>query len=138
MHHPVASGHNRSSLDWRIIDGRRGPNRLDARRRRLLKGISQGMTIAESGAHAGYVHRQAAHRAFKSTQLWLPQAIEGAGYPVDKMLTELVEKLRAQMEAKEIRYFKYRGVVTEIHEDPANNIQLRAARELAKLLGLYS
>lgn len=33
------------------------------------------------------------------------------------MLTELVEKLRNKMEAKKIRNFKYRGVITEIHVD---------------------
>jgi len=78
----------------RIIRGKRGPNRLDARRRRLLTGINRGMTISEAGKHAGYVHRQAAHRAFRSIQLWIPQALEGAGYSVDKVLTELFEKLR--------------------------------------------
>ena len=134
MHQQVANGcETRAWHDPR----RRGPNRLDARRRRLLKGISQGMTIAEAGAQAGYVHRQAAHRAFKSIQLWLPQALEGAGYPVDKMLTELVEKLRDQMEAKKTRFFKYKGVVTDVREVPAHNIQLRAITELFKLLGLY-
>lgn len=137
MRHQVASGHCRSSSDWRITHGRRGPNRLDARRRRLLRGISRGMTITEAGVRAGYVHRQAAHRAFKSIQLWIPQALEGAGYSVDEMLTELIEKVREQMEAKKTRFFKYRGVVTDVREAPAHNIQLRAVTELFKLLGLY-
>src|ERR1035438_289842 len=126
--------------DWmcgspeRRVTRKRRLRRLDVRRRNLIKGISQGMSIADAGAHAGYKHRQAAHRAFRSIQLWVPQALEDAGYPVDKVLTELVEKLHDQMEAKKIRFFKYRGVVTEIREVEAHSVQLRAARELAKLL----
>lgn len=59
------------------------------------------------------------------------------GYSVDKVLTELFDKLRDQMEAKKTRFFKYRGVVTEIREVEAHDIQLRAAVELCKLMGLY-
>jgi len=95
------------------------------------------MTISEAGKHAGYVHRQAAHRAFRSIQLWIPQALEGAGYSVDKVLTELFEKLHSQLEAKETKFFKHRGVVRETREVEAHRVQLRAACELAKLLGLF-
>ena len=113
-----------SSPEQRFAARKRRLKRLDTRRRRLLTGISRGMTISEAGKHAGYMHRQAAHRAFSSIQLWIPQALEGAGYPVDKLLTELVEKLHDPMEAKKIRFFKYRDVVTEIREVEAHNVQL--------------
>jgi AraC-like DNA-binding protein len=128
------------TLDSKGIGHRkRGPNRLDARRRRLLQGISQGMTIAEAGKLAGYAHRQAAHRAFRSIQVHLPEALENAGYSVDNVLTEIYQNLRAQMmEATKIRFFKYKGVVREIREVPAHKVQLRAAVALCRLLGLFS
>jgi hypothetical protein len=31
-------------------------------------------------------HRQAAHRAFRSIRLWIPQALEGTGYSADKLI----------------------------------------------------
>jgi len=117
-----------NSPDQGMPERRRGPNRLDARRRRLLKGVARGMTIADAGTYAGYKHRQAAHRAFHSIQLWPLQALEGAGYNVDKMLTELVEKLRDQTKAKRVLFFKHRGVVTDIRVVEAHDIQLRALR----------
>jgi hypothetical protein len=121
-----------------IVIRRRGLGRLDARRRRLIKGISQGMNIAEAGTYAGYKHRQAAHRAFRSIQLRLPEALERAGYSVDQVLTEVYGKLREKMEAKETRFFHYRGIVLETREVDDHRIQLRAAVEILKMLGLFS
>jgi hypothetical protein len=116
---------------------RSGLRRLDARRRKLIKGISKGMNISEAGAFAGYKHRQAAHRAFRSIQLRLPRALERAGYSVDQVLTEVFEKLHAQLDAKKTRFFHYRGVVLETREVEDHRIQLRAVVEICKILGFY-
>jgi hypothetical protein len=125
------------SFDRDFVHRKRRLRRLDARRRRLIKGVSQGMTIAEAGTFAGYRHRQAAHRAFRSIQLQIPEALECTGYPVDEMLTELVEVLFSQLEATKTKVLKYKGVVTDIKEFADHRVQLRAAVELSKLLGLY-
>jgi hypothetical protein len=126
------------SPERRIATRRRGLRRLDARRRRLINGIGQGMTITEAGTFAGYKHRQAAHRAFRSIQLQLPEALERAGYSVDQVLTEVFEKLREKLEAKETKFFQYRGIVLETREVEDHWIQLRAAVEICKMLGLFS
>jgi AraC-like DNA-binding protein len=127
-----------SSPERRIVTRKRGLRRLDTRRRNLIKGISQGMTITEAGTYAGYKHRQAAHRAFRSIQLQLPEALERAGYSVDQVLTEVFEKLHGKLEAKKTRFFKYRGIVLETREVEDHRIQLRAAVEICKMLGLFS
>ena len=90
MQRQITNGYGtRRSSDRGFVHNRRAPRCLDARRRRLIKGVSRGMTVAEAGAQAGYKHRQAAHRAFKSIQLQVPEALECTGYPVGEMLTQL-------------------------------------------------
>lgn len=126
------------SLEPGIVIRKRGLRRLDARRRNLVKGIGQGMTITEAGTFAGYKHRQAAHRAFRSIQLQLPEALERAGYSVDQVLTEVFERLREKLEAKKTMFFQYRGIVLETREVDDHRIQLRAAVEILKMLGLFS
>jgi hypothetical protein len=96
------------------------------------------LTITEAGTFAGYKHRQAAHRAFRSIQLQLPEALERAGYSVDQVLTEVFEKLREKLEAKKTKFFQYRGIVLETREVEDHRIQLRAAVEILKMLGLFS
>jgi hypothetical protein len=138
MHHQIANNYGlHNSSDRGFLHRRRSRVRLDARKRRLIKGVSQGMTIAEAGTFAGYTHRQAAHRAFRSIQLQIPEALECTGYPVDKMLTKLVEVLFSQLEATKTRILKYQGVVTDTKEFADHRIQLRAAIELSKLFGRY-
>jgi hypothetical protein len=127
----------RGSPEPRIVIRTSGLRRLDARRRKLIKGISQGMNIAEAGIYAGYKHRQAAHRAFRSIQLRLPQTLEKAGYSVDQVLTEVFEKLHAQLDAKKTRFFHYRGIVLETREVEDHRMQLRAVVEICKILGFY-
>lgn len=115
----------------------RKPNGLDARRRRLLEGVSQGMSIAEAGRNAGYAYRQSAHRAFESIALRFPEALAAVVNPgEDCSVVRIFEKLRNLQDAKKLTIFKYRGVITEIHEDEAHDIQLRAAEEIFKLMGL--
>jgi hypothetical protein len=127
----------RGLRESRMVFHRSGLRRLDARRRKLIKGISQGMNITEAGTYAGYKHRQAAHRAFRSIQLRLPKALERAGYSVDQVLTEVFEKLHAQLEAKKTRFFHYHGVVLETREVEDHRMQLRAVVEICKMLGFY-
>ena len=126
-----------SSPETRTPFRRKRPRPLDARRRKLIEGVGQGMTVTEAGVHAGYKHKQAAHRAFKSVQAHLPEVLERAGYSVDELLIPLLSNLVEKLDAKETKYFAYRGVVMETWEIENHDIQLRAAVELCKILGLY-
>ena len=49
----------------------------------------------------------------------------------------ICEKLRDLLYAKKITVFKYRGVDTDICEGEPHDIQLRAAEEIFKLMGVY-
>jgi hypothetical protein len=95
------------------------------------------MSIAEAGRNAAYFHRQAAHRAFKSIALGFPEVLEAAVSPNgDCSVIGIVEKLCDLLDAKKITVFKYRGVGTDICEDEAHDIQLRAAEQVFKLMGV--
>lgn len=49
----------------------------------------------------------------------------------------VVKALAKQLQATKKLYFTHQGVVIETREVPDHYIQLRAGRELAKMMGLY-
>lgn len=52
-------------------------------------------------------------------------------------LETVLTALKEQMQAKKTVYIRYKGIVTEVYEDPDHATQLRAAEELMKIMGLY-
>ena len=55
---------------------------------------------------------------------------------VAKLETVLMT-LKKQLQAKKKVYIRYKGIVTEVWEDPDHATRLRAAEELMKIMGAY-
>jgi phage terminase small subunit len=108
------------------------PLRTSMKRTKLLQGIASGMNVSEAGRAAGYSNAQSAHRSLNRIRLQLPDILESMNVPVEKV----IKKLAAKMEAKETLHFTHQGIVMETRHVEAHAIQLRAAVELAKLIGL--
>jgi hypothetical protein len=112
---------------------RKLPLLTNSKRTKLLQGVASGMNVSEAGRAAGYANAQSAHRSLHRIRLQLPDILDKMNIPVEKV----VKKLKAQMEAMETLYFTHQGVVMETRQVEAHAIQLRAAVELAKMLGFY-
>jgi hypothetical protein len=112
---------------------RKLPLQTSRRRTKLLQGIASGMNVSEAGRVAGYSNAQSAHRSLHRIRLQLPDILEKMNVPVEKV----IKKLAAKMEAKETRHFTHQGMVMETRHVAAHAVQLRAAVELAKIMGLY-
>jgi hypothetical protein len=112
---------------------RKLPLLTNSKRTKLLQGVASGMNVSEAGRAAGYANAQSAHRSLHRIRLQLPDILDKMNIPVEKV----VKKLKAQMEARETLYFTHQGVVMETRHVEAHAIQLRAAVELAKMLGFY-
>jgi len=112
---------------------RKLPLLTNSKRTRLLQGVASGMNVSEAGRAAGYANAQSAHRSLHRIRRQLPDILEKMNIPVEKV----VKKLKAQMEATKTLYFTHQGVVMETRHVEAHAIQLRAAVELAKMLGFY-
>jgi hypothetical protein len=109
--------------------------RINKRQKKLAKLIAQGLTTTDAGKRAGYRTRQAASNAHKRIKLRFYPALEAAGYNVDKEVTTIYSKIREKMECKETVFFQNEGRVVEMRDVIPHKIQLRAAVELARLLG---
>jgi hypothetical protein len=112
---------------------RKLPLRTSMKRTKLLQGVASGMNISEAGRAAGYSNAQSAHRSLDRIRLQLPDILEKMNVPVEKVIKKLV----AKMEAKETLHFTHQGIVMETRHVEAHAVQLRAAVELAKMIGLY-
>jgi hypothetical protein len=112
---------------------RKLPLRTSMKRTQLLQGVASGMNVSEAGRAAGYSNAQSAHRSLNRIRLQLPDILEKMNVPVEKV----IKKLAAKMEAKETLYFTHQGIVMETRHVEAHAVQLRAAIELAKMIGLY-
>ena len=108
--------------------------RLTTQQRALIKGLNQGLTIADAGRKAGYSARQASHTAYKSLRLRFHDVLERANLSVDQILTETIQKQRGKLEAKETKFFAHMGIVGESRDVEAHDIQLQAARDLQRIL----
>jgi hypothetical protein len=108
--------------------------RLTTQQRALIKGLNQGLTIADAGRKAGYSARQASHTAYKSLRLRFHDVLERANLSVDQILTETIQKQRSKLEAKETKFFAHMGIVGESRDVEAHDIQLQAARDLQRIL----
>jgi hypothetical protein len=106
---------------------------MNAKRRRLLQGIAEGLCISEAGRAAGYGTAQSAHRAMNLIRIHMPEVLEKIGVPAEKVLKNFVRSVNA----KKTLYFRYRGVVMETRKVPDHRIQLRTLIELAKMHGFY-
>lgn len=115
---------------------RNGTRPLTKRQKELAEGVAQGLTIKDAGRQAGYPSKQSAHRAFQVIKLRFHPALEAKGYNVDQVLTEIFEKLREKMEAKETVFFTHQGVVMETREVIPHATQLTAARDMSRFLGI--
>jgi phage terminase small subunit len=99
----------------------------------LLQGVASGLNVSEAGRAAGYSNAQSAHRSLHRIRLQLPEILEKMNVPVEKV----IKKLSSKMEAKETLHFTHQGIVMETRHVEAHAVQLRAAVELAKIIGLY-
>ena len=115
---------------------RTGTRPLTKRQKKLAEGVARGLTIKDAGARAGYPSKQSAHRAFQVIKLRFHPALEAKGYNVDQVLTEIFEKIREKMEAKETVFFNHQGIVMETREIIPHDTQLNAAREMSRFLGI--
>jgi hypothetical protein len=106
---------------------------MNRKRRKLLEGISRGLNISEAGRIAGYGSAQSAHRAMNLIRVHMPEMLDRASFPAEKLL----KNLKRSLKATKTLYCTYRGKVTDTLEVPDHKIQLRAIIELLKLHGAY-
>jgi hypothetical protein len=66
--------------------------RTNAKRQKLLKGISEGLNVSEAGRVAGYGTYQSAHRALNSIRIHTPDLLDRIGLPAEKLLRDLFLK----------------------------------------------
>jgi len=107
---------------------------MNEQRRKLLKGIAQGLNVSEAGRRAGYTRAQAAHKAFNVIKMNAPEIMEKIGLPAENLLKIHFLPL---LKAVKIQYFAYKGVVMDVRVTADNDIRLRTADSLASMLGLY-
>src|SRR5690242_3719549 len=96
---------------------------MTSQRRKLLREVANGATVSEAGRRAKYSTAQAAHFAWKRLRVEAIRALERQGMPVEN----LVKKLIAKAEAKEMKFYPHNGVVIDTREVEAHAVQLDAA-----------
>jgi hypothetical protein len=106
---------------------------MNAKRKKLLQGISAGLNVSEAGRAAGYGTAQSAHRAMNLIRIHMSEVLDKMGLPAEKLLQNLARSL----DAKKTLFFSHDGVVMDSRDVPDHDIQLRTAIELAKMHGLY-
>lgn len=112
--------------------------RVTKKQKKLVDGLTKGLSLTDAGKVAGFSNIQAASRAFKLIKLRFHPALEAAGYSVDKELSEIYGLLKSKMYAKEQVFFQNQGVVTETRIVDPHDLQRRAANDCARLIGATS
>jgi hypothetical protein len=108
-------------------------SKLSLKEEKLVNALTKVDSVAEAGRLAGYNTKQAAHQALARVRERAPEALQRLGITRDRVF----QKLGALMDAKETKFFADKGVVMETREVEAQDIQMRATVELAKMHGAY-
>jgi len=95
---------------------------LNAKRRKLLAGIGEGLNISDAGRLAGYGTAQSAHRAMDLIRLKTPELLDKIGLPAEKLLKDHFLKA---LRATETKFFSHQGIVMETREVVNHDIRLR-------------
>ena len=114
---------------------RKKVTRTTKRQKKLVEGISKGLTISDAGRLAGYADAPSAHRAYKTIRLrWYP-CLEAAGYNVNSVLQKIFEKIYEKMECKETVLGWHQGICMQKVEVIPHAEQRAAANDLARFIG---
>jgi hypothetical protein len=108
--------------------------KLNPRRRRLLKALATSTSIGEAGRRAGYAHPQNANRAIQQMRPLILQAMEKHGWDIDRFARHQVKLL----EAKKTLFAQREGRFTDKRRVDDNSIQLAAQEMGLKILGVYA
>ena len=116
-----------------IMPRKRNTAKHSKMRTKLLQNLAKGMNKSEAARAAGYAHPVSGLRALARMDLDVGHLLDLINLPVIKVL----QKLKQKLEAEETKFFQKDGIVMETRNVIAHDIQLRAATELAHIIGLY-
>ena len=108
-------------------------SKLSRKEERLVDALTKVDSVAEAGRLAGYNTKQAAHQALARVRERTPETLQRLGITRDRVFL----KLGNLLDAKETKFWADKGVVMETRQVEAQDIQMRAAVELAKMHGAY-
>jgi len=113
--------------------GKRGKRGLTLKQAKLAKALPTSDSVSEAGRTAGYGTAQSAHRALGTIREKMPDVLERHGLTPDFA----AEKCLSLMNAKETKFFANQGIVLDMKEVEALDIQLRALDAWAKMYGAF-
>jgi hypothetical protein len=115
-----------------------GSKQLQPRQVALVKNLMDGMTLTEAARRAGYSKKwpgQAGYQALQNLKLKMPDLLERLGLGD----VTLIEKhLKPLLSAEMVKFFQYKGKVTDKRIVPDNDTRLKGLDIAFKLRGAYA